>query len=181
MNASNLHAEQRVDKRGSVVTRWVKGFSQPKAVPMRPPAGMAPSDLPTVTANANKVNNLKDQPHALFQQNKSLISKASEKKDLDLLQAYQKNLKHYSAAEINFTVKALREMGYQRASLKVDDKYLSVGSGVIKAVMQGPHKVPSREIIRVMTVAMDSMGDAGFIMDAIRSGQYPFHETAQAA
>lgn len=173
---SNLHAEQRVDKRGSVVTRWVKSFTQPKAPVVGPPAGMARSDLPTVTANANKVNSLKTQTEALYDQNKRLIHKASENKDLDLLQAYQKNLRTHSAAEINYTVKALREMGYQKASLKIDEKHLNIGSGIIKAVMEmtPPKKVPPKEIIRVMTVAMSSMEDYEFIESAIRRGQYPF-------
>jgi hypothetical protein len=176
MNRTNLHAEQRVDSRGNVVTRWVKSFTQPKQTMVGPPAGMARSDLPTVASNANKVNNLKTQPTALYEQNKKLIGRAADKKDLDLLQVYQKNLKNYSAAELNLTVKALREMGYDRASLKIDDKYMSIGSGIIKAVMEmtPPKKVPSSEIVRVMTVAMDSMEDYDFIEQAIRKGQYPF-------
>lgn len=188
MNQTNLHAEKRIDSRGNAVTRWVRSFTQPKAPVVGPPAGMARSDLPTVTTNANKVNSLKTQPAALYEQNKKLIGRASDKKDLDLLQAYQKNLKNYSAAEINYTVRALREMGYQRACLKIDERYLSTGSGIIKAIMEmtPPKKVPSQEIIRVMTVAMSSMEDYDFIEKAIRSGQYPFQEaepltTARAA
>jgi hypothetical protein len=149
---------------------------QPKQPVVGPPAGMARSDLPTVTSNAQKVNSLKTQSTALYEQNKKLISRASESKDLDLLQAYQKNLKNWSAAEIRYTVRALREMGYQRASLKIEDKYLNIGSGVIKAIMQmtPPKKIPPNEIVRVMTVAMSSMDDYEFIEKAIRSGQYPF-------
>lgn len=137
---------------------------------------MARSDLPTVTSNAQKVNSLKTQSTALYEQNKKLISRASEAKDLDMLQAYQKNLKNWSAAEIRYTVKALREMGYQRACLKIEDKYLEVGSGIIKAVMamEPRKKIPPNEIVRVMTVAMDSMEDYEFIERAIRTGQYPF-------
>lgn len=183
MNRTNLHAEQRVDSRGNVVTRWVKSFTQPKQTMVGPPAGMARSDLPTVAANANKVNNLKTQPAPLYEQNKKLINRAADNKDLDLLQVYQKNLKNYSAAELNLTVRALREMGYERTALKIDDKHMEIGSGIIKAVMEmtPPKKVPTAEIVRVMTVALDSMGDYEFIEKAIRSGQYPFQGVDQEA
>ena len=142
---------------------------------------MARSDLPTLTSNAQKVNSLKTQSTALYEQNKKLIGRASEAKDLDMLQAYQKNLKNWSAAEIRYTVKALREMGYQRACLKIEDKHLQIGSGIIKAVMamEPRKKIPPNEIIRVMTVAMDSPDDYQFIDQAIRTGQYPFQLEAE--
>lgn len=178
MDTSNLHAEQRVDRRGNVVTRWVRSFSKPKAAaPVRPPAGMAVSDVPTLTANANKVNSLKTQSTEVYEQNRVLIAKAGDKKDYDMLRAYQKYLKAFSAAEIHYVMRALRSMGYEKASLKIDERYLSAGASVAKAIVDSRAPVPPREMLRVMTVAFESLSDTEFIVDAIRARTYPFHET----